>query len=65
MIKTSQCDFSVTADNVSDITKPYINAQLHAGVPQGTKVGPITFQAVINDAAQDCLSHYWIYMYVL
>ena len=37
-------------------------AQLHAGVPQGTKIGPITFQAVINDAAQGCCSHYWKYV---
>ena len=37
-------------------------AQLHAGVPQGTKIGPITFQAVINDAARGCSSHYWKYV---
>ena len=37
-------------------------AQLHAGVPQGTKIGPIAFQAVINDAAQGCSSHYWKYV---
>ena len=35
---------------------------LCAGVPQGTKLGPITFQAVINDAAESCYSHYWKYV---
>lgn len=35
---------------------------LCAGVPQGTKLGPITFQAVINDAAVGCSSHYWKYV---
>ena len=37
-------------------------ASLNAGVPQGTKIGPITFQAVINDAAVSCCSHYWKYV---
>ena len=27
------------------------NLQLSAGVPQGTKLGPIDFQVLINDAA--------------
>ena len=35
---------------------------LNAGVPQGTKLGSIIFQIVINDAAQDCSSHYWKYV---
>ena len=33
-----------------------------AGVPQGTKLGPIAFQAVINDAAVDGTAHYWKYV---
>ena len=37
-------------------------APLCAGVPQGTKLGPIIFQAVINDAAEGCSSHYWKYV---
>ena len=37
-------------------------ATLHTGVPQGTKIGPITFQAVINDAARGSHSLYWKYV---
>ena len=35
---------------------------LFAGVPQGTKLGPIAFQAVINDAAVGGTAHYWKYV---
>ena len=31
---------------------------LFAGVPQGTKLGPIAFQEVISDAAVDGTAHY-------
>ena len=36
--------------------------QLTAGVPQGTKLGPIRFQNLINDAAADAESEYWKYV---
>ena len=32
---------------------------LKGGVPQGTKLGPVGFQIVINDAAQGSKSQYW------
>ena len=32
--------------------------QLSAGVPQGTKLGPIDFQVLINDAAANAQSEY-------
>ncbi len=36
--------------------------QLTAGGPQGTKLGPIGFQILINDAASDAHSEYWKYV---
>ena len=35
---------------------------LNAGVPQGTKLGPIGFQIIINDAASGSTSQYWKYV---
>ena len=36
--------------------------QLAAGVPQGTKLGPIGFQVIMNDAAANTQSEYWKYV---
>ena len=35
---------------------------LNGGVPQGTKLGPIGFQIMINDAANGALTNYWKYV---
>ena len=35
---------------------------LNAGVPQGTNFGPIGFQIIINNAANNAKSQYWKYV---
>ena len=39
--------------------------QLTAGVPQGTKLVPIRFQILIDDAASDVQSDFWKYVMIL
>ena len=35
---------------------------VNGGVPQGTKLGPLGFQILINDAASDAKTEYWKYV---
>ncbi len=35
---------------------------INGGVPQGTKLGPLSFQILINDAASDANTEYWKYV---
>ena len=36
--------------------------QLNGGLPQGTKMGPLGFQVIINDAASDAHTNVWKYV---
>jgi hypothetical protein len=44
----------------NDILSEYVS--VNAGVPQGTKIGPIGFQILINDAANNASSGCWKYV---
>ena len=60
------CDFLHNHDNRKQCVR-FNNTlsedlQLTAGVPQGTKLGSIGFQILINDAAADAESEYWRYV---
>jgi len=44
----------------NNILSDYVTVK--GGVPQGTKLGPIGFQIVINDAATSAKSQYWKYV---
>ena len=41
----------------NDVLSDYV--PLHGGVPQGTKLGPIGFQILINEAAENSSSKCW------
>ncbi len=44
----------------NDVLSDYV--PLHGGVPQGTKLGPIGFQILINDACDNAASRCWKYV---
>ena len=44
----------------NDVLSDYVS--LHGGVPQGTKLGPIGFQILINEAAENSSSKCWKYV---
>ena len=44
----------------NDVLSDYV--PLHGGVPQGTKLGPIGFQILINEAADHSISKCWKYV---
>ena len=44
----------------NDTLSEYVN--IKGGVPQGTKLGPLGFQILINDAASDAKTEYWKYV---
>ena len=54
--------FFTTDSSVLGLTKHFPIISLNAGVPQGTKLVPIGFQVLINDAAQDAKVEYWKYV---
>ena len=57
------CDFLHNRQQcvrLNDILSDYV--PLHGGVPQGTKLGPIGFQILINDAGVNSLSRCWKYV---
>ena len=57
------CDFLHNRQQCVRFNKILSNyLPLNAGVPQGTKLGLIGFQVLINDAAQDAEVEYWKYV---
>ena len=57
------CDFLHNRQQCVRFNKTLSNyLPLNAGLPQGTKLGPIGFQVLINDAAQDAKVEYWKYV---
>ena len=57
------CDFLHNRQHCvrfNDALSDYV--PLHGGVPQGTKLGPIGFQILINEAAENSSSKCWKYV---
>ena len=57
------CDFLHNCQQCvrfNDVLSDYV--PLHGGVPQGTKLGPIGFQILINEAAENSSSKCWKYV---
>ena len=44
----------------NDVLSDYLSVK--GGLPQGTKLGPLGFQIVINEAGNNAKSHYWKYV---
>ena len=57
------CDFLHNRQQCVRFNKTLSNyLPLNAGVSQGTKLGPIGLQVLINDAAQNAKVEYWKYV---